>query len=447
MNNIIIGAGLAGLSSAHFLQKSRINFELYEKDARVGGLCKSDYVSGFTFDRSLHLLHLQNPVIKKLILTLAGEKLLSHARRSLIYYQGDMIPYPFQIYFSMLSNSKIVDECIEGLKNAELSYDQLKFPLNLKDWFYFSFGKGIADYFMMPYNQKLWKLSLKELSTEWTGRYVPKERPGEILRLTRELMRMKNKNLELKQREYGYNVNFFYPIKGGIEEIPRVFLSTINSKSVHLNEEVVSISIKDKELSLSSGERVNWDFIISTIPLPKLVTLIEDAAPLIRDLSGKVRWISIYNLNFGVLGKSPCNAHWIYVPESEYMIHRVGMPSNLSSTMAPLGTYSISTEVSYSKYCPLEESIDERIIDELMRMKFLRSRDEVIVKKSYRVNYAYVIMDHNYSKVRTEILSFLERHNIFSIGRYGSWEYSAMENAVASGRNVVHELISLGDDL
>ena len=37
----------------------------------------------------------------------------------------------------------------------------LKNPKNLEEWIISTFGKGIAKYFMIPYNQKCGKLHLK----------------------------------------------------------------------------------------------------------------------------------------------------------------------------------------------------------------------------------------------------------------------------------------------
>ena len=48
----IIGAGLAGLSTAYHLKK---DYSIYEQEHEVGGLCKSYTIDGFTFDYTGHL--------------------------------------------------------------------------------------------------------------------------------------------------------------------------------------------------------------------------------------------------------------------------------------------------------------------------------------------------------------------------------------------------------
>ncbi len=56
---LIIGAGLAGLSTAYHLG-SKDGYQICEKEGEVGGLCRSYEKDGFTFDYTGHLLHLRN---------------------------------------------------------------------------------------------------------------------------------------------------------------------------------------------------------------------------------------------------------------------------------------------------------------------------------------------------------------------------------------------------
>jgi phytoene dehydrogenase-like protein len=62
---LIVGAGLAGLSTAYHL--SETPYRLYEREMEVGGLCRSYRKDGFTFDYTGHLLHFRQPQIKALV--------------------------------------------------------------------------------------------------------------------------------------------------------------------------------------------------------------------------------------------------------------------------------------------------------------------------------------------------------------------------------------------
>ncbi len=53
---IVLGAGIAGLSTSIFLQKAGFDVHLYEKNGKVGGLCSGFYVNGHYVDHCIHWL-------------------------------------------------------------------------------------------------------------------------------------------------------------------------------------------------------------------------------------------------------------------------------------------------------------------------------------------------------------------------------------------------------
>ncbi len=57
------------------------------------------------------------------------------------------------------------------------------------------------------------------------------------------------------------------------------------------------------------------------------------------------------------------------------------------------------------------------------------------------IDSGYVVYDKNRDSALKNIFAFLENRQIFSIGRYGAWEYSNMEDAILHGRNVAERLI------
>ena len=53
---------------------------------------------------------------------------------------------------------------------------------------------------------------------------------------------------------------------------------------------------------------------------------------------------------------------------------------------------------------------------------------------------AYVLFDHAYAAARATVLDYLSAQGIQTAGRYGSWEYSSMEDALLSGREAARAL-------
>ena len=110
---VIIGAGLTGLSTAYHLEKEGFfDYEIYEKENKPGGLCKSIYQDGFTFDYTGHLLHINDSYFQNLINQITNIKQFEKViRQSFIYSHNTYTQYPFQINLYGLPKNIIVD-CI-----------------------------------------------------------------------------------------------------------------------------------------------------------------------------------------------------------------------------------------------------------------------------------------------------------------------------------------------
>ena len=106
---VILGAGLAGLSAAFHLKGKE--YEIFEKDGEIGGLCRSVIHDGFTFDYTGHLLHLSHSYTQQLLADLLPELLIRHQRNSAIYVQGTYVPFPFQANLWALPK-ELTKECL-----------------------------------------------------------------------------------------------------------------------------------------------------------------------------------------------------------------------------------------------------------------------------------------------------------------------------------------------
>ena len=64
----------------------------------------------------------------------------------------------------------------------------------------------------------------------------------------------------------------------------------------------------------------------------------------------------------------------------------------------------------------------------------MKSNSQISTLNILKISPAYCIYDFNRGKSVRVIREFLEKHGIYSVGRYGAWEYSAMEDALEWGR-------------
>ena len=429
-NLIILGAGLTGLSTAYHLERSKKSkYLILEKESRTGGLCKSEKKEGFTFDYAGHLLHLSNKYVKQLVIRLLRGNIRKMKRNSWIYSKGIYTKYPFQVNLYGLP-VEVIKDCLIGF--IEAKYEKTKIiPKNFEEWIYKYLGRGIAKHFMIPYNKKLWKTHPRKMSCEWLKNYVPTPSLEDVLEGA----------LQYSKKNYGYNTYFYYPISGGIESLPRSFTSKIKSKCLQLNKKIDKINISKKKIFLENGEEKSYEILISTIPLPELLKLIEELPQNIKNISKNLNCTSVYNLNFGINRNQISDKHWIYFPEKDFIFYRVGFPSNYSPNMSPKKMSSVSVEISYPKGETInEKNILDKTIKGLIECGILRPNDNIVTIHALNIKYAYVVYDHNYSRIIKKIKNYLESNKIYSIGRYGSWEYSSMEDAILSGKEIIDKI-------
>lgn len=421
----VLGAGLAGLSAAWHLQRKGKHCLVFEKEPDVGGLCRSKAINGFVFDYSGHLLHFKHRYASSLIKDLLGNDLFQHKRSAWIYSHGNLSRYPFQANLYGLP-AAIIKDCLLGfIQSIDNNPVKKQKGINFLLWINRTFGRGIARHFMVPYNTKFWTLSPRQMTCDWLDGFVPVPTLSQIIEGT----------VEESKRMIGYNARFFYPKRGGINQLPRAFVSGL--KDIRTDCPATEIDLSKKEISFKSGEKERFDYLVSTIPLPELPHLIKGLPDRYAALFKKLRWNSIFNLNLGIGRRESSCRHWVYFPEKNISFFRVGYPHNFSSCAVPPGHSSLYVEAAYSKYKPInKDRIISGIKRDLKKAGFLREDERIRCEDTNDIEYGYPIYDHNYNSARSQIIEYLNQHNILACGRYGSWRYMSMEDVIMDGKNI-----------
>ena len=425
---VIIGAGLAGLSTACHLRGREC--VVLEKAEGPGGLAGSRRAGDFTFDYTGHLLHLRDPAVIALIDELLAGELTVHERRAAIYSQETLTPYPFQANTYGLP-TQVVYECVAGFVRALLaSREPSKDPnQSFRDWTLETFGEGIAKHFMFPYNEKMWLRSLDDITADWVSWAVPRPTLDEVLKGA----------LGVVNRGMGYTPTFRYPKNGGIHVLPDRLAERV--PGVRYREEVVAIDTERRTVSTSRGESIPYSAVVNTMPLPLLLARLGPQDPAIAQARGRLDWTEIYDLNLGVARPRVSDQHWIYYPGPEYPFYRVGFPSNFSATVAPAGCSSLYVELAVRRGEPRDEgALVSSAIEGLERAGILRKGDEIVAQDLVRIDPAYVVFDRPRRAVLPGIFERLEAMGIQSIGRYGAWTYSYMEAAILDGMKAAGQL-------
>ncbi len=434
---VILGGGLAGLSAAYFLDRTKGPWLLAERTDRVGGLIKTDVLQGFLFDHTGHWLHLRDPEIRDLVQNkwLPGE-LVTIQRKAAIFSRGVFTRFPYQVNTFGLP-AEVVAENLVGFVEAQYGESgralREREPRNFREFILRYMGEGFAKNFMIPYNQKLWTVDPSELSAAWCGRFVPKPNLKEVVEGA----------LGLGQDSIGYNASFLYPREGGIERWAQAMAGSLSGGDLRLNTEPTAVDWKARTVTFADGNPVPYRELISTISLPGLIKLLGRGASgvpdAVRDAAGRLRATTVTYARVGAKGANRQPWHWIYLPEEGFHTYRIGSPSACYAPLAPAGHTSFYVEYSHQGEVTLAQ-VEKWAVEDLLRSEMIHREEDVLFSSAKEIPHAYVLYDDAYGEAKKTIVDFLEAAGVLTAGRYGNWEYSSMEDAVLAGRGCARRL-------
>lgn len=428
---LILGGGLAGLSTAHHLGGLGVRSRLVvEARPSFGGTAGSMKTGGFTFDFTGHLLHLHDPYGKKLILDLLGSNVATHERRAWIHSQGADTRYPFQANVRGLPPATVLD-CVSGFLETVHRPRALAPNPDFLSWCRATFGDGITRRFMKPYNEKLWQSPLSALTTEWQGRFVPKPSAAEVLYGA----------LVDQNKLFGYNAEFRYPVRGGIQALPDALAARLEPGVARTNVRVEAVDLREKVARVAGLGEVRYERLVNTLPLVDFLDLAAPLPPEVRAARKKLRYNTVWNLNLGVARADVSDKHWIYYPEKKFPFYRAGFASNFSKHSAPKGQTSIYVEVARPGGTKVDAAkLEASILKGLRDAGVLRKTDEISAKAWMPIKVGYVVYDFARTPAVNRIFRHLGAAGVESIGRYGGWKYSFMEETILDGKRCAERL-------
>jgi protoporphyrinogen oxidase len=420
----VIGAGVSGVTFAHFYSTMGGEVSVFEREKEVGGLSRTIEIDGFSFDWTGHWLHLKDGPCKDWITSLPGLSLISTKRKATIFFKGRYMPYPFQSHLAWL-DKKDLDECAQGFYDRK-SGDESSFEAVLRS----RFGSGIYSEFLAPYNQKVWGVLPGEMSGQYALKYLPQPNEEQIVDgiLTKRVL------------SAGYNAGFYYPSKGGMGKLAEVILDSGSKFQLNLDSKVTKIDWKNRTLIFDCKESVEYEKLIITSSLADFGKMGVNLPSNVQSAVSKLRGRRVQFLDLGIVSKEKHDFHWSYIPQVNSPVYRVGIYSNVVKYMAPKGCSSLYVELSGSKiYKTTKEALDDSM-PTLLKMSLIEKPQDVKVSNLRVIEDAYAIPNHDYEFCKSEIFSFMELNDIYPLGRFGSWVYSSMGEDMESAMNLAFSM-------
>ena len=437
---VIIGAGPTGLAAGYRLRElGYTNFLMLESRDKVGGLASSETSpNGFTYDIGGHVLFSHYEYFDKLFDRLLGDEYQLLLRESWVWMCDRFLPYHFQNNIKYLPK-EIVYECLLGLIEAQKQPLDLARYANFEELIYGVFGAGIAKHFMMPYNFKVWAHPPAMMNKEWIGERVSVVDTARVLG---------NVILDRDDAGWGPNSTFKYPRHGGTGGLFERMQPYVR-ENLQLGASVSGVDVERKEVLLAGGGRESYDYLLSTIPLDRLVeSMAGDVPEQVRCQAQRLRHSGSYIVGIGVQQPAPSKKCWMYFPEDNAPFYRVTYLSNYSPEVVPDATrqYSLLAEVSHSGFKPVDRNrIVEETIQGMVNTRLLRESDRADIVDAYLIDrdYTYPTPSLERDAALRVLHPWLESRDVYSRGRFGAWRYEVgnMDHSVAQGVEWVNRLV------
>ena len=99
-------------------------------------------------------------------------------------------------------------------------------------------------------------------------------------------------------------------------------------------------------------------------------------------------------------------------------------------------------EIAYQPGQPFDEARAMKdAIRGLLESGLLQSESEIVTRNILRIPIAYVTYDRNRTVLSQKLLTYLDSKRIYSIGRFGGWKYSYMEEAILEGMATAEKIL------
>lgn len=413
------------MSVGNFLKH---DFEILEKNRECGGLCRSLKEKGFTFDYGGgHIIFSRDEKILKLMLDILGKNSLKRKRNTKIFYKGGFVKYPFENGLSELPLNDNRECLYEFLKTwLEKERDGSPEPKNFQEWMYWTFGRGITEKYLLPYNHKIWNFEPSLMAVDWVKGRVPQPPPDDIVK----------SSLGIPTEGYTHQLFFYYPRRGGIQALVDGLESRVNKK-ITRGFGVKKLKKEGKRWVVSDGkEEKIFDLVISTIPITELPDVYPETPDEIKRAARSLKYNSLITVLLGYDVPKMNDIHWLYIPrEEDGMFNRVNFTFNHSPLVVPPGKSSAIVEITCRPGDAIWKSSDRKLIEhvvERLDKNKMAPASKVIFSNVMRTEYAYVINDMEYSKNVEKCRDYFTKEGIVLCGRFSEFSYLNMDATMKS---------------
>lgn len=422
---IIVGGGVSGCSLSAFLDEDNI---ILERSKQPGGHCASTIRDGWTYDRGPHILFSRDQEVLQYLIGLLGENVHTCERNNKIAISGVFAGYPLENYLHELP----MDDRFACARDLLLGEGKVSTaPANLEDWFLTNFGTALVDLYFRPYNEKVWKTALHELSMSWADR-IPLPPKEDVLAGA----------LGLARPGYVHQLFYQYPRVGGYQALAEAVAA--EADDVRCGQEVVSIAPGERLTVTTQRCQFAASRVVWTAPVHELPAVFTGRIPdSIRDDIQRLRVNPTVVVTLGFTGVDADLLTALYVADPAVLANRISFPATFSPANAPAGHFSIQSEITLPPdEWPPSQDRDfwiQRVLDDLVGLGLV-SPAQLVFADVEIFRFAYVVYDSGYESRLDRVRAFFAQHGIVLHGRFGAFEYLNADGCVIRSRELAASL-------
>jgi protoporphyrinogen oxidase len=422
------------LGAAFYARRAGVPFDLFEGSAELGGMCRTLRAGDHLYDSGAHRFHDRDPEITGDLLALMGDDLVRVKAPSAIWDLDRWIDFPPTPLNVMLAYGPreagriVVDLLRSGMRKRHPA-------VSFEDFAVRRFGQTLARRILLNYSAKLWGLPTDQLSPDIATRRLQ----GMTLRsLLYELVFPGAKTEHV-------DGSFLYP-RRGYGQIAEALAATLPAASLHTRHAITGVECDGRavtRLRFAGGGTLGVrDRVISTLPLPLLVSLLGDAVPEpARAAASRLRFRHVRLLFLRLKTGRLSDKASIYIPDPAYCVSRLYEPRNRSAAMAPPGETSVVVEAPCFEGDGIAalpaDAFTRRVVDELAALRLVNSRD-ILESRLHFIPNAYPVYSSGYSRDVRAILDGLSGiTNLETLGRAGRFVYSHLHDQLRFGKDYV----------
>lgn len=418
----IIGAGVSGLSAAHFLN-DKYEVTVFEKDDRPGGLIKCRRVNGSLFHTcGGHVFNSKRQDVLDWFWSkfMRDEEFSKADRNSCVFMdKGDSslehidIPYPIENHMYLFDETiqksfyKDLDE-IDSVKGVNAKFTDYDSFGNFLRW---RFGKTLYNLYFEPYNKKVWRRDLNSVPMSWME--------GKLPMPTTQEMRENNAN-KVEEKAFVHS-SFWYEKVNGSQFLADKLAEGLDIK---YNTDITSLIYHEGKWNVNG---TSFDKVIFCGNIKDLVKMVDGIN--VNEYKDSIEKLEYHGTTavFCEIDKNPYS--WIYQPSRKHESHRIICTGNFSKTnnSEDLPDNRMTATIEFTDAISKED-----IIENLSRIPL----NPKYIDHKYN-KYTYPIQDANTRQLIKNFKSSLKVFGLYFTGRFADWEYYNMDVAMGAAMDMV----------